>query len=140
MRSLLQNIQQAVGNTASRIAVPSVREVSLQQMPEPTNGWLAEDDYLFRPPKTHTVDLPGITSPSQLSLELLGVPHTGDVALGKPARTVETPEAEWCFDGNVEHVPLALLTESETEELRAKLRSSATPNRVRRLGKTPSTS
>lgn len=105
----------------------------MPQIPEPTNGWLAEDDYLFKPPKALAVNLSSNTAPPQLSLELLGAPSTTDVELGTPARTVETPETARLLRSQVTTLSLALLLESETEELRAKLRSSAAPNRIRRL-------
>ena len=137
MRSLLQNIQQTVGKAASRIATPSVRELPVVQIPEPTIGWLPEDNYSFGLAQTHAVNLVSIATPSHNSLPLLAVPLTAAVELGQPARTVETPTDNWRFDGRVEHSLLALLTESETEELRVKLRSSTAPNHIRRLTNPP---
>lgn len=137
MRSLLQNIQQAVGKTASRIATPSVRELALTQIPEPAIGWLPEDDYRLRLARTHALDLTSIASPAQTSVPLLGLHGPAAVDLGEPAGTVETPADTWRLGGFVDHSPLELLSESETEELRAKLRSSTAPNRIRRLTNAP---
>lgn len=133
MRSLLQDIQQALGKTASRITAPSILELPVTQIPEPTIGWLPEDCYSLHLAQTRAVSLASIASPSQISLALLAVPLTRAVELGQPARTGETPADKWRFHGRVEHSSLALLTETETEELRAKLGSSAGPNRIRRL-------
>jgi len=106
-------------------------------IPVPTIGWLPEDDYSFRLAQTHAVSLASIAPPSHNSLPLIAVPRTAAVELGQPARTVETPTDNWRFGGRVEHSPLALLTESETEELRVKLRSSTAPNRILRLKNPP---
>ena len=137
MRSLFQNIQQAVGKAASRIAAPTVRELPLEQFPEVTIGWLPEDDYSLRPPQTDGVNLTSIALPSQISLPLLAVPRTTAVELGDPAESVETLAENWRIDGPLAHFPLPLLAESETEELRAKLHASTGPNRIRRLTKPP---
>jgi superfamily II DNA or RNA helicase len=137
VRSLLRNIQQAVGKTASRIAMPSVRELPVAQIPEPTIGWLPEDDYRLHLAHTHALKVASIASPAQTSVPMLGVLRTTAVDLGERAGTVETPADTWRLDAVVDNSPLELLSGSETEELRARLRSSAAPNRIRRLTNAP---
>ena len=125
MLSLLQNIQRQVGKAASGIAAPSLRELPLEQLSEPTVGWLPEDDYSLRPPQIDAVNLSPVSSPAQTSPALLSVP-----------RTVAFPfQVE-----PIAHSPLALLGEADTEELRAKLQASTAPNRIRRLTKPQSVS
>src|ERR1039458_10343909 len=51
MFSLLQNLQKQVGKAASGIAAPSMRELPVGKIAEPTVGWLPGEDYAFHPPK-----------------------------------------------------------------------------------------
>jgi hypothetical protein len=110
------------------------------QIPEPTIGWLPEDDYWLRLAQTHALTITNIASPTQTSLPLLGLPSTTAVDLGEPAGSVETPADTWRLGRIVDHSPLALLSEPETGKLRAKLRSSAAPDRIRRLTNPPDVS
>src|ERR1035441_8410886 len=58
MFSLIQNLQKQVGKAASGIAAPSLRELPVGKIAEPTVGWLPEEDYAFHPPK---IGVPALT-------------------------------------------------------------------------------
>jgi hypothetical protein len=125
MASLLQNVKRHLGQAVSEIAAPSLRELPVDHPSEPTIGWLAEDDYVFRPPTTETVKLSSLPSPAQTSAPLLSAP-----------RTVAYPFQV----GSVAHSRLPLLAEPDTKELRTQLQASAAPNHFRFLTKTESVS
>lgn len=154
MRSLLQDIQEAVGKAASRIALPSVCELSVAHIIEPTIGWLPEDDYLLPLPNSFAENFQHIGLPGQISLALLHVPRieafdlgkptsTCDIAafeLGKAASAFELVEGNWNFADLIAQRSLPLLAELETEELRAALKNSTVPNHIQCLSNTTSIS
>ncbi len=97
----------------------------MEQITEPTVGWLPEADYSFRTPQTDAVSFPPISSPAQMSPALLSIPRNAACPF-----QVES----------VAHSPLPLLGDSDTKELRAELQASTAPNRIRRLTKPQSVS
>lgn len=141
MFSLLKNIQRQVGKTASEILAPPLRELRVEQLAEPTVGWLPEADYAFRPAQSNAVGLPAISSPPQTSPPLLNVPRSIACQLGEQAEATEIVAKDWRFEVEpVAHSPLGLLGEADTEELRAELQVSTAPNLLRRLTKLQSVS
>lgn len=152
MFSLLQNLQKQVGKTASGIAAPSLRELPVEKIEEPTVGWIPEESYAFHPPK---IGEPALTfgrvyppctfspilPPAQSSQALLSIPRNVVCLLGIPAKTVECDAADWQVRSvPVAQSPVPLLGDDDTKELRAKLQASTAPNRIRRLTKLPDVS
>jgi hypothetical protein len=125
MPSLFQNVKRSLGQAVSEIAAPSLHELAVEQLFEPTIGWLPEDNYSLRPPQTGAVNVSPISSPDQTSVALLS-------ALPPVACLVQIEP--------IVLLPFPLLRESDTQELRAELKASTAPNRFHRLAKTQSVS
>jgi hypothetical protein len=123
--SLFQNIQRQVARAASGVVAPSLRELRVEQLLEPTIGWVPEDAYRLHPPQTEVMTLSAMPAPAQASPALMSVPRI-------VARQFQL-EA-------IAHSSLPLLGASDTKELYAELQASAAPNRVRHLTGPPSVS
>jgi hypothetical protein len=152
MFSLIQNLQKQVGKAASGIAAPSLRELPVGKIAEPTVGWLPEEDYAFHPPK---IGVPALTfgrvyppckfspilPPAHSSQALFSIPRNGVCLLGTQAKTIECDAADWQIHSvPVAQSPVPLLGDDDTKELRAEIRVSTAPNRIRRLTKLPGVS
>ena len=79
MSSFLQSIQKQLGKTTSEIPPPSLRELTVDQLSEPTVGWLPETDYALYPPQTTAVNLWPVKQPLQAAQPLLSVVTLGSL-------------------------------------------------------------
>lgn len=132
----------------------------MEQVSTPTVGWLAEEDYILRLPKTAEVKFPPVLSPLQTSPALLSPPrvvarsfhiesvahsalpllHDSETAaLRESIQAFGEPDLSFQFE-SVAHFPLSLLSDSGTTELVTEMQASTEPNHIQRLTKEPSVS
>jgi superfamily II DNA or RNA helicase len=147
MFSLLQNIQRTVGKAASEIPAPSILELSVQRLSEPTVGYLPKGDFEMQPADKEPLARRGriwdlqllefaFVEPPQRRVEL---PERADVlecVLGVAARCVDLAYSDWRFQiETIAQSSWPLLGQSDTQALLTELQSSTAPNRLHLLTK-----
>ncbi len=145
MFSILQNIQKQVGKTASEIAVPTLVELPVQRLIDPSLGYLPREDFEIQPPAAVSIprDNSGWTGlafvlPKQKAVELLEKAKVTEYSLGAAPKSYEIGRGCWHLQNSPVlqfDLPLLARTGSESEILGSELL-----NRVRPLTELPSVS
>ena len=152
MLSLLQSIQRQVGKATSVITAPPLRELPVEQLVEPSLGYLPGEDFAIQRPAAESFPCQGsnwtlkhkefvFVRPSQRSVELLKSANVSECSLGVGAKAFEVDAGCWCLPITpAGQSNLPLLGESDTADIQRRIKASAWPNRIRHLANQPSVS